>query len=125
MSSSILVVEDDDALVRSIDRNLVARGHTVQSAGTVAAALTLVGLERPDLVLLDVDLPDGSGWEVLRSLRSGPGEDVAVIVLSGLRPNPRYIQELRCAAILEKPFPMDSLLRLVSECLGTSGAKVI
>jgi DNA-binding response OmpR family regulator len=75
----------------------------------------------PSLVLLDIDLPDGSGWEVLRALRAGGHYDVGVIVMSALPPNPRLIEELGCVAGLEKPFPMDSLLRLVSQVCMPSG----
>jgi DNA-binding response OmpR family regulator len=66
-------------------------------------------------VLLDIDLPDGSGWEVLRALRAGGHQDVGVVVMSALPPNPRLIEEFGCVAGLEKPFPMDTLLRLVSQ----------
>jgi two-component system KDP operon response regulator KdpE len=117
VTGAILVVEDDTTLVRSIVRNLTARGYAVRSAETVATAVQALDVECPDLVLLDIDLPDGSGWDVLRSLRAGTCADAAVIVISALRPNARLAGEFRCVAVLEKPFPMESLLRLITESL--------
>ncbi|MBV9280456.1 MAG: response regulator transcription factor [Chloroflexi bacterium] len=122
MGQPILVVEDDPALVRAIVRNLTARGYTARSAMTVEEATVALGEERPALVLLDVDLPDGSGWEVLRALRGGIHSDVPAIVMSALRPNPRLVNELGCSGVIEKPFPMEMLLRLVDARSGGAGA---
>ena len=114
MAQSILLVEDDATLIRSIARNLVARGYTTRNAATVTEALALLDAERPTLALLDIDLPDGSGWEILRALRAQPGAPVAAIVMSALRPNPRLCDELHADGVLEKPFPMEALVRLVA-----------
>lgn len=114
MSRDVLIVEDDPVLVHAISRNLAARGYTAESAMTVAEALATLNKPCPALLLLDIDLPDGSGWEVLRALRTSGCEATPVIVISALRPNPKLAKELRCAAVLEKPFPMESLLRLVT-----------
>jgi DNA-binding response OmpR family regulator len=116
-TSSILVVEDDATLVRSIVRNLSVRGHRTRSVESVATAKQALVEECPALMVLDIELPDGSGWEVLRSLRAGTCADTAVIVMSALRPNARLAGEFQCMAVLEKPFPMDSLVRLITESL--------
>jgi DNA-binding response OmpR family regulator len=114
MSGNVLIVEDDPVLVHAISRNLAVRGYAVESARTVAEALAALEPDCPALLLLDIDLPDGSGWDILRALRAGGCEATPVIVISALRPNPKLAKELRCVAVLEKPFPMESLLRLVS-----------
>jgi len=114
----VLVVEDDPTLARAIARNLSARGYETRSATTVADAMAAIAEARPTLVLLDIDLPDGSGWEVLRGLRAAGHSDVPVIVMSALRPNPRLCDEFDAAGVLEKPFPMESLLRLVAQGTG-------
>jgi DNA-binding response OmpR family regulator len=75
--------------------------------------------------LLDIDLPDGSGWEVLRGLRTAGHSDVPVIVMSALRPNPRLCKDLRPTGVLEKPFPMEALLRQVATLLGRSAAPAV
>jgi len=115
MTGVILVVEDDPTLLRAISRNLTARGYVTRGAASVAAALAAIEDVRPAAVVLDVALPDGSGWEVVRALRGDGGPNAAVIVLSALRPNQRLIGELGVTHVLEKPFPMESLLRLVEE----------
>jgi two-component system, OmpR family, KDP operon response regulator KdpE len=120
MAGSILLVEDDATLVRSIERNLVARGYSIRVAETVAGARRLLSEECPSLLLLDIDLPDGSGWEVLRAMRGFGCDKAAVIVVTALRANPRLVEEFGCHAVLEKPFPMDSLVRLVHDCVGRS-----
>ena len=119
----MLVVEDDPTLARSIARNLTARGYAIGSATTVAQALDAVRRERPTLVLLDIDLPDGLGWDVLRALRAAHGAVVPAIVMSALRPNPRLCAELQVAGVLEKPFAMESLLRLVATWIGNQAER--
>jgi DNA-binding response OmpR family regulator len=114
----VLVVEDDAALVHAVERNLAVRGYATRTAATVAEAITALGEECPSLLLLDIELPDGSGWEVLRALREGHCVNVPVIVISAMRPNTRLAQELRCVAVLEKPFPIESLMRLIGDQLG-------
>jgi DNA-binding response OmpR family regulator len=113
----VLIVEDDPALVHAIDRNLSVRGYVTQSVTGIGQALAALEEGPPDLMLLDIDLPDGSGWEVLRALRAAGPSRTQVIVISALRPNERLAKELRCVAVLEKPFPMDSLLRLITASL--------
>jgi DNA-binding response OmpR family regulator len=117
-AESILVVEDDPTLVHAITRNLTVRGYAARGATSVAAALAALQEERPDLIVLDIDLPDGSGWEVLRAQQANGGAPVPAIVMSALRPNPRLCTELKTVGELEKPFPMESLLRLISQCCG-------
>ncbi|MDB5074129.1 MAG: response regulator [Chloroflexi bacterium] len=114
----VLIVEDDATLVDAISRNLSARGYPIRSAKTVAEAIAALQDVSPALLLLDVDLPDGSGWEVLRTLRAQGHHAVPVIVMSALRPNDRLATEYKCEGVLEKPFPMDSLLRLVTDSIG-------
>jgi two-component system KDP operon response regulator KdpE len=118
---TVLIVEDDATLTNAVARNLAAHGYTTETTGTVAAALDALRAHTPDVMLLDIDLPDGSGWEVARALRAGGHAEVPVIVFSALRPNPRLVAELGCVGILEKPFPMASLLRLIGEYCGGSG----
>jgi len=125
MPGNILIVEDDPALVHAIRRNLSIRGYGTESPGSVAEALRTLHSTRPALLLLDIDLPDGSGWEVLRELRATGCEHIPVIVMSALRPNPRLAKELQCAAVLEKPFPMDSLVRQVTAYLRSDRSSAV
>ena len=116
-SSLILIVEDDPALAHAIERNLLVRGYVARVAATVAEAMAALHAGCPELLLLDIDLPDGSGWEVLRELRAGGHADVPAVVMSALRPNHRLCAELDAVGVLEKPFPMEALIRQVTALL--------
>jgi two-component system response regulator RegX3 len=77
---SILMVEDEESITAPLSEALVREGFDVRVAGTVAEALALAAADRPDLVLLDVMLPDGSGYDVCRELRRD--SDVPIIMLT-------------------------------------------
>lgn len=121
----ILVVEDDEVLRELILRNLEARGHDVRIAGDARTALTRLRAAPFDLILLDICLPDQTGWEVLRTAQkeerlsplrmNGHAGQLPVVVLSAVRVSPRRLQEFRPLAYLPKPFPMEAILRLAAE----------
>ena len=110
---NVLMVEDDDALCRVVDRNLTARGVSVRRAATVADALAAIASERPDLVLLDIDLPDRTGWDLMRALTAHE-MDLPTIIITGTRVTPERLAQFKPLAYLPKPFPIDALVRLVS-----------
>ena len=108
--SSVLVVEDDPQLRRIIVANLRARGHAVREVEAVAEAVEALRAEQPDLLILDVNLPDGTGWDVLRQAQ--PPAEVRVLMLTAVPVSPRRLAQFRPVAYLPKPFPLDALLRL-------------
>lgn len=110
MKSRVLVVEDDEQLQRIITSNLVARGHEVRQASDASMALTALAEEQPDLLILDVNLPDRTGWDVLREARLP--DEVRVLMLTAVPVSPRRLAEFRPVAYLPKPFPLEALLRL-------------
>jgi DNA-binding response OmpR family regulator len=112
MHRSIVVVEDADALRLVVVLNLRRRGYLVREAATATEAIREVRKEQPDLLLLDICLPDRSGWDVLRELREQRIE-VPTIIVSAVRVTQRRLAEFRPLAYLPKPFPLDALLRLV------------
>lgn len=105
-------MEDEPTLRQVIARNLASRGVAVSEAATAAEALAAIELRRPDLLLLDINLPDRTGWDVLRALRE-PGIALPTIVLSAVRVSPARLAEFHPLAFLPKPFPLEALLRLV------------
>jgi DNA-binding response OmpR family regulator len=110
--TKILVVEDDSTLRSVIVRNLEVRGHVVLEAETATEAAVQATNEDPDLILLDINLPDMSGWNVLRELRQA-GKEIPTIVISAVRVMPDRLAEFKPLAYLPKPFPLDALLRVV------------
>lgn len=121
----ILLVEDDEDLSNVVKRNLQARGHEVSLADDVQSALALLRSKNFDLIFLDINLPDQTGWDVLRTAQNEGcirlqemGEQelkLPVVVLSAVRVSPRRLAEFHPLAYLPKPFPMEALLRLVTE----------
>jgi len=109
---TILVVEDEATLRQVITRNLEVRGHAVRGAETATEALRHLGDWTPDLMLLDINLPDRSGWDVLRELRE-QGMQVPTVIVSAVRVSPARLEEFQPVGYLPKPFPLDALLRLV------------
>src|SRR5688572_6776794 len=110
MKSRVLVVEDDDQLKRIITTNLEARGHEVRQASDATEALAALAGEHPDLLILDINLPDRTGWDVLRE--ANLPDDVRVLMLTAVPVSPRRLAEFRPVAYLPKPFPLEALLRL-------------
>ena len=76
----ILLVEDETAITEPLAEALEREGFSARVAGTAADALQMAGRKPPDLVLLDIGLPDGSGLDVCRALRQS--SDVPVIMLT-------------------------------------------
>ncbi|HEY1294729.1 MAG TPA: response regulator [Chloroflexota bacterium] len=117
----ILLVEDEPTLRNVIARNLVSRGLVVQEAGTAQDAVQMATAARPDLLLLDINLPDQTGWDVLRELRRRSSE-VPTIILSAVRVGHTRLDEFHPIAYLPKPFPIDALLRLVFQSRDDAGS---
>jgi len=108
----VLLVEDEATFRRVIARNLSGRGLLVREVGTADEAVAVSTAHRPDLMLLDINLPDHSGWDVMRELRQ-LGIDVPTIVVSAVRVSQSRLEEFHPMAYLPKPFPLEALLRLV------------
>jgi len=106
----ILVVDDEPQMIRVLRINLLARQYEVVTAGTGQAALDAARQDRPDLVVLDLGLPDLDGVEVIRRLRTWT--KVPVIVLSGRADSHDKVDALDAGAddYVTKPFSVDELL---------------
>ena len=115
-----VLVVDDDFMVARLHSSVVARQPGFEVVGVVhsaASALEAVRTLQPDLVLLDIYLPDASGLEVLRRLRERPSGSVDVIVISAARD----VESVRRAlhggvfSYLVKPFEIESLRQRLAE----------
>jgi DNA-binding response OmpR family regulator len=118
----ILIVDDDHLLTRTIDMGLRNRGYEVKVIYSAAAAVKSLIHEKPDLIVLDIRLPDCDGWfipELLRELEMSQG--VAVIVMSVLDPDREMIKLNKPYAFIQKPFDMGEFLHLVERSLATTG----
>ncbi len=106
----VLVVDDDPQLLRALQINLQARDYEVLRAGTGAEALRLAVRESPDLIVLDLGLPDMDGAEVIHDLRGWT--DVPIIVLSGRSGSHDKVAALDAGAddYVTKPFGTEELM---------------
>jgi two-component system, cell cycle response regulator len=116
--ATVFVADDNPAILNGLDRALRATGYEVRTAGTGAAVLRLLeAAERsPDLLLLDVMMPEMSGLEVLHALRSDERwADVPVVLITATNDGALPVSALRDGAVdfLTKPFRLDELLARV------------
>jgi two-component system KDP operon response regulator KdpE len=110
MSQRILVVDDEPQILRALGTTLRGAGFTVDTAETAAGALAGAAAQPPAAVILDLVLPDGSGTEVCRELRTW--SDAPVIVLSAVGEEREKIAALDAGAddYVMKPFSVEELL---------------
>jgi two-component system, OmpR family, KDP operon response regulator KdpE len=115
--SRILLVEDERELLRALSINLRARRYDVDSAADGATALSLASRNPPDLVILDLGLPDMDGTDVIAGLRGWT--QVPIVVLSAREGQGDKVDALDAGAddYLTKPFGMDELLARVRAAL--------
>ena len=106
----VLVVDDEAAILRFLKPALEANGYDMASAGSVAEATKRIAAESPDIVLLDLGLPDGDGKDVIKRAREW--SDVPIIVLSARERETEKIESLDFGAddYVNKPFNVGELL---------------
>ena len=114
---NLLLVEDDRDMVTLLRTLLEMEGYTVGSARSGDAVLAMVDQQRPDIVLLDVNLAGQSGLQVLQTLRSrAETRAIRVIMTSGMDLSEQCLKE-GADAFLLKPYMPDELVRLLEEVL--------
>jgi DNA-binding response OmpR family regulator len=118
--AAILAIEDDWTVRMVLEHALKSAGHEVDVAPAISDARKLLADGRYDMVLLDLNLPDGNGLDLLRDIRKDLGPTVPVLVLSGLRQEDSVVRGLELGAddYVTKPFSPPELLARVSRCLG-------
>lgn len=115
---SVLIVEDDELLRRIVGRQLRARRFDVtEAASAEEATAQLDSGFRPAVVLLDLNLPGDTGWDLLRSRTWQRAGSPPVLVASATTVDPRRLDEFSCAGYLPKPFPMETLVDTLERLL--------
>ncbi|MBA3745451.1 response regulator [Sporichthya sp.] len=116
-AARVLIVDDDDTLRRALGINLKARGYEVVDAADGASALALAARKPPDVVVLDLGLPDLDGVEVILGLRAW--SRAPIVVLSAREDQSQKVAALDAGAddYVTKPFGMDELLARVRAAL--------
>ena len=118
----ILLVEDDEIMRRAIERALSNSGHVIRSASTYSEGLQIGLCAEPALLVLDIELPDGSGWSLLEAIRSAhPHSTTKTIVISSTSVSRADVRGGGVAKFVSKPFDMAYLLETVREVLALPG----
>ena len=126
-SSRILVVDDNASNRDMLERRLVREGHQIVTAATGTSALELVGKETFDLILLDLIMPEVSGFEVLRRLKAAEhSSHIPVIVISALDELDSVVRCIEAGAedYLTKPFDPILLRARIGASLEKSGCAI-
>ena len=114
--NTILVVDDDLAILDMIAELLGYEGYRVITCRSSKDALVQAKAYTPALILLDLMMPEMSGWQVISALRSMPQtSSVPIVLISAWRDLPATAKELDVPHFLEKPFDLDEVLVLVQQ----------
>lgn len=115
----VLLVEDEIRLGESIRRGIARHGHEIELVRDCASAIGAGLRGCYDVLVLDINLPDAAGWQVLTALDAAHRRP-RTVVLSAIPPSAARVREFSPVAVLEKPFPIDALLRLIEHPGGPS-----
>jgi CheY-like chemotaxis protein len=122
---TVLLVEDSDAIRDAFTILLEDAGYTVLGAGTGAEALRLAGEHLPDLVLLDMGLPDMNGLDVVRTIKSDARTaGISVVAVTGRdeASDRKACLAAGCAAYIVKPVNTQKLVRDLPGFMGVAGS---
>ncbi len=112
--ATILIVDDEPAIRRLVRNTLAVQGYRVVEAETAAGAITAIRHHKPDLLILDLGLPDRDGLDVIRELRvgSGPSATLPIVVLSSRGDEKAKVAALDLGAddYVTKPFGVEELM---------------
>lgn len=116
MSQTILVVEDNSNLNRLFERKLTRTGYQTHSADSVREAINTLDKVTPHAIILDLELPDGNGTEVLDYMRNNPRFDntLRVVVSGHSHESSRVIAQYKPDYVLLKPVSPRELMVLVN-----------
>src|SRR5215208_953778 len=118
---TILMVEDEQSITEPLSEALAREGFDTQVAGTAARAVELAGRVEPDLVLLDVMLPDGSGYDVCRELRAASAVPIIMLTARGEETDRIVGLELGADDYIVKPFSAREVVARIRAVLRRAG----
>ncbi len=117
MSSLILLVEDNEQILRGNERMLKWSGYNVRTAPTLRGAREQIAVAKPDAIVLDIMLPDGSGLDYMRELRQT--SNIPILLLTGLKTPEDIVRGLSEGGddYLTKPYDFDVLVARIEALL--------
>jgi DNA-binding NtrC family response regulator len=120
--AKVLVIDDEQMIRWSIEQTLSAAGHDVAVAAAAAEGMALFRQHLPEVVFLDMRLPDGDGLSLLKKMKEENGQESAVIVMTAFGEIRAAVEAMRLGAYdyLKKPFDFDELEVIVGRALETT-----
>ena len=120
--AKVLVVDDEQMIRWSIEQTLSAAGHDVAVAAAAVEGMALFRQHLPEVVFLDMRLPDGDGLSLLKKMKEENGQESAVIVMTAFGEIRTAVEAMRLGAYdyLKKPFDFDELEVIVGRALETT-----
>ncbi|TSC94028.1 MAG: Response regulators consisting of a CheY-like receiver domain and a winged-helix DNA-binding domain [Parcubacteria group bacterium Licking1014_1] len=119
--NNILIVEDEDFLIRALQDNLTAEGYTVDTAKDGEEAIEKIGKKKPNLILLDLLMPKKDGFYVLEELKKNPQwKLIPVIVLSNIGEDTAIKRAMEMGAndyFVKSQHPIEEVIEKVKEHL--------
>jgi CheY-like chemotaxis protein len=122
---TILLADDDPGMIKILSHILAVEGYIILKESNGAAALSTVRDSRPDLIIIDMNMPFMTGLEALSRLRNEePRLETPAILLTANDPDDlrEKVEPLGRVKLLEKPFDLEELTKLVQDSLGLSGS---
>lgn len=123
MKTRVLVLEDDLVLAEMIEYLLADNGFEVRKAATAENGLALAPIFRPQIMLIDISLPDGDGLDVLERLRNDPRlSNLRAFIVSSYKSKATRVraETLGALSYWTKPFESQALLAVVQEAAASS-----
>jgi two-component system, OmpR family, KDP operon response regulator KdpE len=117
----VLVVDDEPQILRALQTNLRGAGYEVATAGSAQEALSAAAMRPPDAVILDLVLPDGSGVDVARELRTWSAAPILVLSVVGDEAEKVAALDAGADDYVQKPFGIDELLARLRALLRRAG----
>lgn len=117
----VLIAEDEDFLIRTLEDNLTAEGYTVDIARNGEEAVEKIGKKKPDLILLDLLMPKSDGFFALEEIKKNPGwKLIPIIVLSNLGEDTTIKRALEMGAddyFVKSQHPIEEVIEKVKDYL--------
>ncbi|OED41557.1 hypothetical protein AB833_09300 [Chromatiales bacterium (ex Bugula neritina AB1)] len=114
MKTKVLLVEDNVPLALALKIRLSAMGYNLITAENVASAMSMIANRKPDLSLIDINLPDGTGFSLAKQIKNNPNIPEIPVVFISANGNSDYREKsilYSSAPLLEKPFSAAQLIK--------------
>lgn len=116
----VLIMDDERDILRLVAWALEAAGYRVQTAANGREGLEVVRRERPDLIVLDMKMPQMDGWQFAREFEAVCDSPMPIVVLTAAANAKQCADEIGAIGWIGKPFDLDTLVSLVRRYVGTA-----